>query len=73
MTGRVRGPYPDGMQTIGIWGLAFIVVAGILFFVPKRLPEIGRGLGRGMREFKDAVTGKDKRARLAPPGDSTKR
>ena len=44
---------------IGIWGLVFIVVAGLLFFVPKRIPEIGRSLGRGMREFKDGVTGKD--------------
>jgi sec-independent protein translocase protein TatA len=28
-------------------------------FGPKRLPEMGRSLGRGMREFKDSVTGKD--------------
>jgi sec-independent protein translocase protein TatA len=28
-------------------------------FGPKRLPEIGRSLGRGMREFKESVSGRD--------------
>ena len=31
----------------------------LLIFGPKRLPDLGRSLGRGMREFKDSVTGKD--------------
>jgi sec-independent protein translocase protein TatA len=30
-----------------------------LLFGAKRLPEIGRSMGRGMREFKDSVAGKD--------------
>jgi sec-independent protein translocase protein TatA len=33
-------------------------------FGPKRLPEIGRSLGRGMREFKDSITGQDEKAEL---------
>jgi sec-independent protein translocase protein TatA len=32
----------------------------LVIFGPKRLPDLGRSLGRGMREFKDSVTGKDK-------------
>jgi sec-independent protein translocase protein TatA len=32
----------------------------LIVFGPKRLPDLGRSLGRGMREFKDSVTGKDK-------------
>jgi sec-independent protein translocase protein TatA len=32
----------------------------LVVFGPKRLPDLGRSLGRGMREFKDSVTGKDK-------------
>ena len=46
------------MPEIGISGLIIILVVALLVFGPKRLPEIGRSLGRGMREFKDSVTGK---------------
>ena len=31
----------------------------LIFFGPKRLPEMGRSLGRGLREFKESVTGND--------------
>ncbi|HXN36900.1 MAG TPA: twin-arginine translocase TatA/TatE family subunit [Solirubrobacteraceae bacterium] len=37
--------------------IAFVVVILLLLFGAKRLPEIGRSLGSGMREFKEAVTG----------------
>ncbi len=37
--------------------LIFIVVVLLLLFGAKRLPEIGRSLGTGMREFKQSVTG----------------
>jgi sec-independent protein translocase protein TatA len=36
-------------------------------FGPKRLPEIGRSLGKGMREFKDSISGShDEKAELPP-------
>ena len=44
---------------IGIPELLIVLLAALLIFGPKRLPEMGRSLGRGMREFKDSVTGKD--------------
>jgi sec-independent protein translocase protein TatA len=44
---------------IGFPELIVLVVVLLLIFGPKRLPEIGRSLGKGMREFKDSVTGKD--------------
>jgi len=47
------------MPEIGISGLIIILVVALLIFGPKRLPEIGKSLGRGMREFKDSVSGKD--------------
>jgi sec-independent protein translocase protein TatA len=47
------------MPEIGIWGLVVILVVALLVFGPKRLPEIGKSLGKGMREFKDSITGKD--------------
>jgi sec-independent protein translocase protein TatA len=40
--------------------IAFIVVILLLVFGARRLPEIGRSLGSGMREFKDSLTGEAK-------------
>jgi sec-independent protein translocase protein TatA len=37
--------------------IAFLVVILLLLFGAKRLPEIGRSLGSGMREFKQSITG----------------
>lgn len=45
------------LPEIGISGLIVILIVALLVFGPKRLPEIGRSLGKGMREFKDSVTG----------------
>jgi sec-independent protein translocase protein TatA len=39
--------------------IAFLVVVLLLVFGAKRLPEIGRSLGGGMREFKDSISGAD--------------
>jgi sec-independent protein translocase protein TatA len=37
---------------------AVVLIAVLLIFGPKRLPMVGRGLGQGMREFKEGITGK---------------
>jgi sec-independent protein translocase protein TatA len=42
--------------------IAFLVVILLLVFGARRLPEIGRSLGSGMREFKDSITGEAKPA-----------
>ena len=39
--------------------IVFLVVILLLIFGARRLPEIGRSLGTGMREFKSSVTGED--------------
>ena len=39
------------------WHIILLLLIALLLFGGKRLPEIGRSLGHGMREFKDAVTG----------------
>ena len=44
---------------IGIWEILILLLVVLLVFGPKRLPEMGRSLGKGMREFKDSITGKD--------------
>lgn len=40
--------------------IAFLLVIVLLVFGAKRLPEIGRSLGAGMREFKDSISGESK-------------
>jgi sec-independent protein translocase protein TatA len=47
------------MPNIGPLEIIIVLVVVLLIFGPKRLPELGRSMGRGMREFKDSVTGKD--------------
>ena len=43
------------MQVPGFWELMVIAVVALIIFGPKRLPEIGQALGRGIREFRSAV------------------
>jgi sec-independent protein translocase protein TatA len=47
--------------------IIFIVVVLLLLFGAKRLPEIGRSLGTGMREFKQSVTGEAGSHHQTPP------
>ena len=46
------------MPNISIWEILLLLLVLLLVFGPKRLPEMGRSLGRGMREFKDSISGK---------------
>ncbi len=58
---------------IGPWELAILLLVVLLVFGPKRLPEMGRSLGKSMREFKDSISGKDEEpaAQLPPPPEAT--
>ena len=52
------------------WELLILLAFVLLLFGPKRLPEMGRSLGKGMREFKESLTGKDDdepKQELPPP------
>ena len=42
---------------VGFPELLLLGLLALVIFGPKRLPEMGRGLGKGMREFKESVTG----------------
>jgi sec-independent protein translocase protein TatA len=41
---------------VGPVEIAIVVLVIVLLFGAKRLPELGSGLGRGLREFKDGIT-----------------
>jgi sec-independent protein translocase protein TatA len=43
---------------IGVQEIVILVLLFMLIFGAKRLPELGRSLGRGMREFKDGISSK---------------
>jgi sec-independent protein translocase protein TatA len=43
---------------IGVWEILILLLVALLVFGPKKLPEMGKQLGRGMREFKDSIGGK---------------
>jgi sec-independent protein translocase protein TatA len=45
---------------IGLPEILLLGLVALLVFGPKRLPELGRSLGKGMHEFKDSITGNDK-------------
>ena len=46
---------------IGPWQIAIIVVLVLLLFGGKKIPELMRGLGSGIKEFKDASKDEDKK------------
>ena len=46
------------MPSIGPMELVIVLVIALIVVGPKKLPELGRSLGGGMREFKDSITGR---------------
>jgi sec-independent protein translocase protein TatA len=46
------------MPNIGPMELGIVAVIALLVLGPKRLPSVGRSLGRGIREFKDGISGR---------------
>lgn len=44
---------------LGPWQIVLIVLVVLLLFGGKKIPELMRGLGKGMKEFKDATKGEE--------------
>jgi sec-independent protein translocase protein TatA len=47
------------MPNIGPMELIIVLVIALIVLGPKRLPDAGKSLGRGLREFKGAISGRD--------------
>ena len=47
------------MPNIGPMELVIVLVIALIVLGPKRLPDAGKSLGRGLREFKGALSGRD--------------
>ena len=64
-----RDCYAWPMPNIGPLEIVLLLLFALLLFGAKRLPEIGRSVGQGMREFKDSVIGNSKTepTELEPP------
>jgi sec-independent protein translocase protein TatA len=45
------------MPNVGPMELIIVLVIALIVLGPKRLPDVGRSLGKGMREFKDSISG----------------
>jgi sec-independent protein translocase protein TatA len=48
------------------WHIAIFLLVVLLLFGTKRLPEMGKALGKGMREFKSSISGEDEGDRRRP-------
>jgi sec-independent protein translocase protein TatA len=48
------------LGNIGLPEIAIVLIIALIVFGPKRLPELGRSLGRGIREFRGSLGGDDK-------------
>ena len=56
------------MPNIGPMEIIIVCVIALIVLGPKRLPDAGRSLGRGIREFKNGISGTDeKKDRLDAP------
>jgi TatA/E family protein of Tat protein translocase len=61
-----RTRYSELMPNVGPGEIVLLLVLALLLFGAKRVPEIGRSVGRGMREFKDSLAGIEPTAPQTP-------
>jgi len=47
------------LGNIGPLEIAIVLIIALIVFGPKRLPELGRSLGKGIREFRSSIGGND--------------
>jgi sec-independent protein translocase protein TatA len=55
------------MPNVGPLELVVVLIIALVIFGPKRLPELGRSMGKGIREFRSSVSGKKEEEEPPPP------
>jgi sec-independent protein translocase protein TatA len=63
------------MPNVGPLELAVVVIFALIIFGPKRLPELGKSMGKGIREFRSSISGEnddddDEAPKIERSGDS---
>jgi sec-independent protein translocase protein TatA len=58
------------MPNVGPLELAVVVIFALIIFGPKRLPELGKSMGKGIREFRSSISGESDDDDDAPEIDS---
>lgn len=57
------------MPNVGPLELVVVLIIALVIFGPKRLPELGRSMGKGIREFRSSISGKDNDEESAKPAE----
>lgn len=58
---------------LGTWEIILIVLAILLIFGGKKIPELMRGLGKGIRSFKDGMNGKEEEGKEEEKKEESKK
>ncbi len=59
------------LGSIGPQELILILLIVVIIFGARKLPELGKSLGEGIKNFKSSISGKEKDKNTAPPSDKT--
>ena len=52
------------LGSFGIWELILILIIVVMVFGVSRLPQLGKGLGEGIANFRESVKGKDAKPKI---------
>ena len=61
------------LGSIGPQELILILLIVVIIFGARKLPELGKSLGEGIKNFKSSISGKEKDKNTAPPSDKNTR
>ena len=61
------------MPNVGPMEIMLVLIVALIVFGPKKLPELGKSLGKGINEFKGSISGDASTRRASPPPSSRAR